>query len=255
MRTLIYSNLFIALCAAILTLGTYGIIDHPPDVFLVLHVFGVTLMAYNVQRLARLEKFSNRTDQIRWYLRNKWMLYTSLLIGLLLAGITLFFLPIRILLYFSPLAVVSVFYSIPFNKGRTIRAIPGIKIFLITGVWTGVTLALPLVMAGQSIGEREILLMIQRFFFILAITIPFDMRDLKYDEEHMRTIPQTLGHVRSKQLAVALALSCVLIELLMIVWAESLSLDRQAYLNIAFYLLVAGLISGVKKDSPDSYFT
>ena len=253
MRTLIYSNLFIALCAAILTLGTYGLIEAEPNIFLVLHVFGVTLMAYNVQRLARLEKFSNRTDQIRWYLRNKWMLYTSLLIGVLLAGITLFFLPFKTLLYFSPLAAVSIFYSIPLGKSLTIRAIPGIKIFLIALVWTGVTLALPMVMVSFEFDGSAGLLLFQRLLFVLAITIPFDIRDLKYDESRMKTLPQILGVKRAKRMAMGFILICLIIELNLQGFGGQTEIQKPILL--LFYLLVGILIHRTSEDSDDIYFT
>jgi 4-hydroxybenzoate polyprenyltransferase len=39
---------------------------------------------------------------------------------------------------------------------------------------------------------------IQRFFFIAAITIPFDIRDLNFDDKNLKTLPQVIGIQKSK---------------------------------------------------------
>src|SRR5690554_8135853 len=52
------------------------------------------------------------------------------------------------------------------------------------------------------------------FFFILAATVPFDIRDLVYDGKHKSTIPQILGVKGAKTIALlflilsALSLYC-----------------------------------------------
>ncbi len=256
MKTLIYSNLFIALCAAILTLGTYGLIDEMPDPHLVLHVFGVTLIAYNVQRLVRMQKFSNRTGQIHWYLKNKWMLYSALLIGIAVSAYTFFFLSFNLLLSFAPLAILSFFYSVPIipisGDKMAIRAIPGAKIFIIAFVWTGVTMLLPIQSAGVVLDGSLLAALIQRFFFILAITIPFDMRDLKYDDGKMMTLPQLLGYNGSKLLAIGLLVACLLMELFL-AWSGAVSWQSSLWIS-AVYLLALAIVARATEDSSDFYF-
>ena len=46
-----------------------------------------------------------------------------------------------------------------------------------------------------------LLLFISRFSFVLAITIPFDIRDLKYDDLSLKTIPQFYGEKKAKMIA------------------------------------------------------
>jgi hypothetical protein len=242
-----------------MTLGSYGLIQADPDPFLVLHIFGVTLVAYNVQRLVRMEKFSNRTEQIRWYLQNKWMLYTALVLGLITAGITFLLLPFELLLRFAPLAVLSVLYSVPLlpSKGSklAIRAIPGAKIFIIALVWTGVTLLLPMMAAGLELGVEESLQLIERFSYMLAITLPFDMRDIKYDDENMKTIPQLLGYDRSKDLALILLTIAIVLHL----YTSFILVGNMPHWTLALpafvYLLTAALIYRMKKDASDIFYT
>ena len=37
-----------------------------------------------------------------------------------------------------------------------------------------------------------------RLFFILAITIPFDIRDLKYDKSNLKTLPIIFGASKAR---------------------------------------------------------
>ena len=47
-----------------------------------------------------------------------------------------------------------------------------------------------------------ILHLISRFLFVFAITIPFDIRDVKYDKNNLKTIPISLGIQKSKLLSI-----------------------------------------------------
>ena len=49
-----------------------------------------------------------------------------------------------------------------------------------------------------EITSDVIYLFMGRLFFILAITIPFDIRDLKYDEANLRTIPIIFGASKAR---------------------------------------------------------
>lgn len=49
------------------------------------------------------------------------------------------------------------------------------------------------------------------YAYVLAVTIPFDIRDLKYDLKGQGTIPQLIGVSASKMLAIALLLSSMFI--------------------------------------------
>jgi 4-hydroxybenzoate polyprenyltransferase len=52
------------------------------------------------------------------------------------------------------------------------------------------------------ISQNIALHLIARFLFVFAITIPFDIRDLKYDTQNLRTIPLFFGALKSRFIAV-----------------------------------------------------
>ena len=71
--------------------------------------------------------------------------------------------------------------------------------------WASTTILLPVILnlGWSAISSSHIyLLFIEQFLFIFAITLPFDVRDLKYDLSFkMRTIPSKIGITKTIQLA------------------------------------------------------
>ncbi|MBK9505813.1 MAG: UbiA family prenyltransferase [Bacteroidetes bacterium] len=80
-----------------------------------------------------------------------------------------------------------------------LRQIPYLKIFLISFVWATVTILLPVIHSEKAYNNFHILTMIiERFLFVFAITIPFDIRDMNADSQtELKTIPLLIGEKRS----------------------------------------------------------
>ncbi|WP_123896517.1 UbiA prenyltransferase family protein [Aureibaculum marinum] len=78
------------------------------------------------------------------------------------------------------------------------RYIALIKLFLIAISWAVVTVIIPLVQHSINLGFNEIVITVQRFLFVVSITIPFDIRDMSYDTKNLKTLPQTIGISKSK---------------------------------------------------------
>ena len=92
------------------------------------------------------------------------------------------------------------------------RDVPLLKIFIIAFSWTYLTIIIPVIVHNISFDSNLILNIIVRFLFVLAITIPFDIRDLKFDK--VITLPKYLGVKKSKILAYIILLICELIILM-----------------------------------------
>ena len=80
------------------------------------------------------------------------------------------------------------------------RLVPGLKMFLIAATWAYVTVFMPVVLYG-SLTLEDVLECIMRTVLVLGLVVPFDIRDVNYDDPNMRTIPQVLGAERARQLA------------------------------------------------------
>jgi 4-hydroxybenzoate polyprenyltransferase len=202
---LLFSNIFMALCAVAQGLVSFYLIGAKPVFPVIGLLFTSTLGIYNFSILFPKPKQPEKSThkRIRWFFSH-YRLMVTITIVCLLSLIPLFFLMTtesRILLIF--LSVISFFYSIPiFTVGDQkfgLRNIPGLKQFLITLVWTMSTVLLPVLEAqhihltGISMRDTTILIA-KRFLFIAALTIPFDIRDLFEDKQSgLKTVPVVWG--------------------------------------------------------------
>ena len=110
-----------------------------------------------------------------------------------------------------PAGVLGIGYGyIPLNKGN-LRSIPFIKVFIIAAVWVWVTTVFPIYKNFEIFNWHHIILVCSQLFYLVGVTVLFDIRDLKYDSSVLKTIPQTIGIKSTKSLSIILiALSSVL---------------------------------------------
>lgn len=116
-------------------------------------------------------------------------------------------------------AVVTFFYAIPFlpkkmlyDSKQNLRSISGLKAYVIALVWAIVTVVLPLLNNRVDMDYSVFISIIQRFLFVLALILPFDIVDMRYDSLKLATIPQSIGIKRTKILGVILLILFLAIE-------------------------------------------
>ena len=202
---LLFSNVFMALCAVAQGLLTFYLIGSKP----VYPVFGLlftsTVGIYNFSILISKPANPGKSvyRRIRWFFSHYRLMVTFTIVSLL-SLIPLFFLITtgsKLLLIF--LAVLSFGYGLPlFTMGEQkfgLRNIPGLKLIMITLVWTMSCVLLPILEAQSmhltTISMRDTTILIaKRFLFIAALAIPFDIRDLFEDKQlGLKTIPVAWG--------------------------------------------------------------
>jgi hypothetical protein len=107
------------------------------------------------------------------------------------------------LLILFPFAFMTVFYVIPLFKIKGIsfsfRYFPAIKIFSIAFAWAGISVFFPLYEAELKFNSLIYIEFIKRLLILIAITIPFDIRDETSDVQTLKTIPQLIGVKNSKR--------------------------------------------------------
>ena len=164
-------------------------------------VFCFTFFTYNGQRIIRLKYKSINTDfigdRLQWVLKNKNVLiFFSALAGLT-GSVCIFFINIKCWIILIPMGILSAFYVIPLGrKSPTLRELPYIKIFIISMVWSLIIVWIPFFDTGINFNDRYTfyLGLLQVFMFIIAITLPFDVRDIEFDiATDVKTIPRLLG--------------------------------------------------------------
>lgn len=202
---LLFSNVFMSLCAVAQALVTYHLIDARPNYTILALLFTATLGIYNFCILITKPKEPQQSPhlRIRWFFAHYRLMITFTLVSVL-SLVPLFFMistPARLLLIFS--GIISVCYALPiFTLGDQkfgLRNIPGLKPFLITVVWTLSTVLLPILEAKElhltTVSMQDTTLLIaKRFLFIFALTVPFDIRDFFEDNKlGVKTIPVIIG--------------------------------------------------------------
>jgi len=209
-KSLIFSNILVALCATALTHQSYILLKIPLKTNVLLFVFSSTFIIYNAQRLIRLKNILPTKDNERflWINKNKTLLLLSSVVSGIIALISLYYFNINAVYFLVPLCILSIIYVIPIipfnNQLIPLRSIPYIKVFTIAFVWAAITTILPLFNSNQPFyfSNNLILLTIEQFLFIVAITLPFDIRDLDFDKkQNVRTIPALIGVKNTIRLA------------------------------------------------------
>lgn len=205
----INSSIHVALAVLCLVKITELHLDIPTQLNLYGFVFFGTITGYNFVKYAALAGLHHRhlTKSL------KSIQVFSLLCFIALIYFTLQF-KLEFWLHCIPLGILTLFYAAPlFPNHKNLRRVPTLKVFIIAVVWAGVTGYLPAVPNG--VFNTEVLLIcLQRILLVIALMIPFEIRDLKYDSKNLETLPQLLGIKKTKLLGFGLLVVFILIEFL-----------------------------------------
>lgn len=244
-----YSNLVVATGAGCLSLGwnSFQQLDH--SMIYAFITFCSTLAIYNYQRLYKAATIVGTSPWLEWVRKHRTFLIILTALTAL-TGISLLILvlsmKLSIVLFLFGMMLVAVLYVIPI-RGFVLRELPGLKAILVAVVWTGFIVAFPMMNEHQPI-QLHFKELMAFFCYFLALTIPFDIRDLKYDKPAQRTIPQLAGTLGSKVVSILLLGVFVLI---------IANINTEMRYNVIFYagLLTSGLlIFFTKPNRPEWYF-
>ncbi len=210
LRFFVNTHLYVALGAVFLTLETQVQMGLRLQwqAYMSL-IFFATLFDYNLHRLVTITTKKELLTSVKhqWVGKNRKLFYGMLVFSMLGLIVALTQTKIAVLIGMAPLALLTIFYTLPFVKQNKyffrLRDIPLLKIFLIAFVWSVVTIYLPLISQEQTIYDDTVgFMLLERFLFIFAITIPCDIRDMKADtEDGIKTIPLLFGTRHSIRLA------------------------------------------------------
>jgi 4-hydroxybenzoate polyprenyltransferase len=205
-NTFIFSNIFLSVGAVLLTVSAQVQLGMKPhwQPYLLL-IFFATLIEYNQTRVIQFltnKKGLNRKKQW-WMQKNQKKLFFVMAVSITGFFSIAIYTKTEVLLAFLPLGILTFFYSFPVSGNKNyffeLREIPYLKIFLIAFVWSATTILLPVVQDGAKIIETHVILLFaERFFFIFAIAMPFDIRDMQTDKDAgLKTIPLLLNQEKA----------------------------------------------------------
>nr|WP_321450624.1 hypothetical protein [uncultured Carboxylicivirga sp.] len=194
---IVYSNIWVALSAAALTYAFFIINKVPIRLNSVALNFGLTFISYNyIYFIGHITKPSEMDAQRNtWIKKHRFIIVALLLAAAFWVGSQLIRLHLIQHLLLVPLAALSIFYLLPLKKPSGIRWIPGLKIIIIAFSWS--FLIVPFTFSHLLPVKTIITQTIFTFLFIIALAIPFDLRDIKHDGKQLKTLPQLVGIRRS----------------------------------------------------------
>lgn len=246
MKTLnfiLYGNIFIALCAFAQTLQTYCFLEHGKPSLSILPIFVAvaTFFLYNIHKPITFFLKKQFVENQR-FLKTK-TFSTPLSILTAFSGMFCFYAFFQLQratqLSLIVAAVLSLAYVLPIFGRLRLRDLPYVKIFTIAFVWAFVTVILPVCELGKTINIGVSLMFLERFLFIFALTIPFDIRDMDWDAQtNVKTIPLSIGLKKAQYLAISCLIICVFLDFILNI------LDFYDFKDMLI-LIISYLLSGI----------
>jgi 4-hydroxybenzoate polyprenyltransferase len=196
----LFSSIFIAICAVSLCIETNLLLHLPLNTFsFYCFVFGATLVQYNLHYLVKTTAVEN-SQRLAWSSKNKTSHKVLLFTGVALILFSFFSFRLHHFIILAILATVAFLYSfpvIPFFKKKRIKDYGFLKIITLALLWTLVTVWFPV---NNFHFEKNIFVFVffKRFVFMFLLCLLFDIRDIEIDrQENITTLAVFLGKRRS----------------------------------------------------------
>jgi len=237
----------LAIVALMLLSGIY--LNILPDFYLTGFVFTAAVSGYNFVKYAGIAK---------WYHRRLTTGLKSIQIFSLFAFFAMLFffwhLPFSVQVIAVISGLLTLLYAVPLKrKWKNFRSIPGMKLVLIALVLILTTVLMPAFYGGRVFDFPVFILCLLRFFWVLVLILPFEIRDVQVDSISLGTIPQQLGIFKTKLFGSVLlgilafteiyfysiffnSLWAVLIVILITAIALWLSNDKRSFYYTAFWV-------------------
>jgi 1,4-dihydroxy-2-naphthoate octaprenyltransferase len=216
LRFMVYSNLFIGLCALALAFETFVLLDIPvSNNWFLLLVFLCTIFIYSLHYY--IKSLSEKNDSRLTWCRNNRALLLAILFSSFFFSIggvvyhyrSIFFsgnqFSYRNLIWFALIPVLALAYSYPVIpwKNKSLRQVGWLKMASLAFTWSFTTVILPVLMPEQTVHMNStpvhiIVLFLNRFLFIASVGFLFNIKDYQEDkEDNIATAAVLLGPHRS----------------------------------------------------------
>ncbi len=182
------------------------------------------------------------SNRKKWLEKNKQLALIMTLAALIISGYLFLKLNASQQIRIASVGLISLAYIIPSKRNIGLRWIPNFKIFIIAVCWT-LLATLPI----QASIIQNPTPYVAVWLFIIALTIPFDIRDLKSDPKTLRTIPQLIG----LQASIGLSICCLSLALILLTISKFSISTCTA--NALFFIVATLLIRHLKKQTDAAY--
>lgn len=210
-KTLVYANVFISICALSQVFLTYHLFPIPVNFennSYLLFILLSTYLQYNVQRGYMIGPHNINSERSQWLLKRKKTLLYSIVISLITVMFlcnTLSWTSIGVMV--GAEIISTLYYIQPFN----LRRHGYIKPFLISFVWVISCSLVPLI-ENQLLTSHSVWYLVSQVLFISVLCFLFDIKDIKHDyDSGVNTYANKFGEKATKIMCIcsaALAFFC-----------------------------------------------
>lgn len=206
-------------------------------------VFLGALTGYNFVKYAKVARLHHRslTNSLKTI-----QVFSGICFVLL--AVIAFKLSIKTLIVTAGFGMATFFYAVPFIRHKNLRNFSSLKIFVVAFVWAGVTVIVPMVASETSISGDILLTFFQRILIVVALILPFEIRDVPYDSLNLKTLPQQVGVRNTKLLGLAVLLFCVVFEFF------KQNSDVAYIVSLLIFCVLLGLVMIISKTHQTRYF-
>lgn len=220
LKLISYSGIFVAFGAVSYSIYYSKLLNASIDPYRTLLIFFATIASYSGVQIVPLLFTNAQQPRQEWFLKYKKFFFVLISSSLVIVASLSFYLSKIDFFIFSHLFILVLFYEkndffkfISFKRTKGIKEIKGIRSVaylkspLIAYVWA-TTCCFPQILQQQTIhtlGVQAFLIWAESFSFILALTIPFDIRDSEHDKKYqLKTLMHLLGIKKVKILCIGL---------------------------------------------------
>ncbi len=194
------ASFHVSLAVASFTVITYCFLGVFYDFYLLGFVFFATVVCYNfVKYGVEAHKYLVVSNQYHRIIQ---------ILSFISFGMAIYFLwhlSTTVWIAVTGLGLISTLYAVPMlPNAKNLRSLGGFKIYVIAFVWTGFTTLLPVLNAYMEPNWDVGILCLQRFILVLVLIIPFEIRDMKWDDSALKTLPQVIGPRKTQNLGLVL---------------------------------------------------
>jgi len=224
------SSIHVALSVYALVRMTQFMFEIPYDEPIALFSFFGTIVGYNFVKYDALARAKKRM------MRNELKMIAVLsFFSFLAVGFYFFQLQLVTQLFAAGVLLLTLLYTLPFFPNRkNARNWAGVKIYIVSLCWVGVTLLLPLVNAHQELRLDFFIKCIQRFILIFNLVLVFEIIDLANDDPHLKTVPQQIGVKRTKILGLLLLIPFYFLE-----FFKNNFIEKQLIVNLVLVVMLS----------------
>lgn len=239
-RFVYFSNILIGVAAVALCSQTSFLLGFSLPIWFYVLMFSNTIFQYGLHDLFTKQGATNRKPILSSRMDNHSYFRNSVIASVAVSTFCFFFLNWEQILWLGILGVLTLAYSfpiLPFPRLRRFKTNGVLKLLVLVVVWTLATAVLPATFIPHGYNLEFWWAMAFRFFYMLAICIPFDVRDNITDA---KTARHTLVSLFGEKGCYHLSYAAIVIAALLLLPGYFLAINRVQLFALGISLLLTG---------------